>query len=172
MRTTGTLSDPKTVASSLGAGPRHFVFHPNGRWFYSLNEEASTLAFMVYDATTGSLSPVSEISTLPAGFVGTNFTSEVIVSKDGRFVYALNRLHDTIAIFSIDGTGTPTLVGEESTLGDYPRNCNIDPTGNFLYACNHRADNITTFRVDGNGRHLKFTGKYTPVGSPAIIIFL
>jgi len=169
---TGTLSDPKTFPSSPGAGPRHFAFHPNGRWFYSLNEEASTLAFMIYDATTGSLSPISEISTLPARFRGTNFTSEVIVSADGRYVYAANRLHDTIAIFSIDGTGAPTLVEEESTLGDYPRNCNIDPTGKFLYVCNHRGDSITTFRIDGGGRHLKFTGEYTAVGSPAVIIFL
>ena len=168
----GKLSDPKTVPSSPGAGPRHFVFHPNGRWFYSLNEEASTLAFLTYDAMNGSLHPVSEIQTLPPEFVGTNYTSEVIISADGRYVYALNRLHDTIAIFSIDGTGTPTLIGEEWTRADYPRSCSIDPTGNFLYACNHRGDSITTFRIDGGGRHLKFTGQYTPVGSPAVMVFL
>jgi 6-phosphogluconolactonase (cycloisomerase 2 family) len=171
-KTAGMLSDPKTFPSSLGAGPRHFVFHPNGRWFYSLNEEASTLAFMTYDARTGMLSPREEIQTLPAEFVGTNFTSEVIVSHDGKFVYAANRLHDTIAIFSIDRNGAPTLVDEEWTRGDYPRNCNIDPTGNFLYACNQRSDAITTFRIDGDGSHLKFTGQYTPVGSPAVIVFL
>jgi 6-phosphogluconolactonase (cycloisomerase 2 family) len=96
----------------------------------------------------------------------------VIVSGDGKFLYAANRLHDTIAIFSIDGTGAPTLVGEASTLGDYPRNCNIDPTGKFLYVCNHRGDSITTFRLDADGGRLKFTGQYTPVGSPAVIIFL
>jgi len=168
----GKLSDPKTFPSSLGAGPRHFAFHPNGLWFYSLNEEASTLAFMTYDASNGVLHPQAEIPTLPPEFVGTNFTSEVIVSHDGRFVYAANRLHDTIAIFSIDKTGVPTLIDEEWTRGDYPRHCNIDPTGNFLYSCNQRSDAITTFRVDGDGRHLKFTGQYTPVGSPAIIIFL
>jgi 6-phosphogluconolactonase len=168
----GTLSDPKTFPSSPGAGPRHFAFHPNGRWFYSLNEEASTLDFMIYNARNGSLQPIDEISTLPRDFVGTNFTSEVIVSHDGRFVYALNRLHDTIAIFAIDGTGAPRLIGEEWTRADYPRNCNIEPTGNFLYSCNHRGDSITTFRIEQHGRRLRFTGKYTPVGSPAVIIFL
>lgn len=168
----GTLSNPKTVKSSPGAGPRHFAFHPNGRWFYSLNEESSTLTFMTYDANTGTLDPVSEISTLPRGFVGTNFTSEVMVSENGRFIYAANRLHDTIAIFSIDGAGRPELIGEEWTGGDYPRSFNIEPSGNYMYVCNHRADAITTFRVDGNGRKLKFLGRYTPVGSPAVITFL
>jgi 6-phosphogluconolactonase len=168
----GTLSDPRTFPTSPGAGPRHFAFHPNGRWFYSLNEEASTLDFMIYDARLGSLQPVEEVSTLPSNFVGTNFTSEVIVSHDGRFIYAANRLHDTIAIFAIDGTGAPRLIGEEWTRADYPRNCNIDPSGNFLFVCNHRGDSITTFRIVSGGRRLKFTGQYTPVGSPAVIVFL
>ncbi|MEX2264903.1 MAG: lactonase family protein [Bryobacteraceae bacterium] len=171
-RANGRLSDPKTFPSSPGAGPRHFAFHPNGQWFYSLNEEASTLAFMIYNANTGSLQLVSETSTLPREFVGTNFTSEVMVSPNGRFIYAANRLHDTIAIFSIDRSGRPELIGEEWTRGDYPRNFNIDPTGNFMYVCNHRGDSVVTFRIDGNGRQLKFRDQYTPVGSPAVIIFL
>jgi 6-phosphogluconolactonase len=170
-RTNGTLVNHQTAPSSAGAGPRHFVFHPNGRWLYSINEEASTLTFMTYNASTGTLTPQTEISTLPAAFVGTNFTSEVIISKDGRFVYGLNRLHDTVAIFAIDGIGRPTLIDEEWTRGDYPRSCGIDPTGNFLYACNHRGDSVVTFRVDGDGRQLRFAG-YTAVGSPAVITFL
>ena len=168
----GTLSDPKTFSSSPGAGPRHFAFHPSNPWFYSLNEEASTLDFMIYDATVGSLQSVEEVSTLPSNFVGTNFTSEVIISPNGRFIYVANRLHDTIAIFAIDGTGAPKLIGEEWTRADYPRHCNIDPSGNFLFVCNHRGDSITMFRIDSGGRRLRFTGQYTPVGSPAVIVFL
>jgi 6-phosphogluconolactonase (cycloisomerase 2 family) len=171
-RVSGKLLDPKRFPSSPGAGPRHFAFHPNGRWFYSLNEEASTLAFMIYDANSGSLQPVDEISTLPKDFAGTNFTSEVMVSPNGRFVYAANRLHDTIAIFSISGSGRPELIGEEWTRGDYPRSFNIDPSGRFMYVCNHRGDSVVTFRIDGDGRHLRFKGQYTPVGSPAVIVFL
>src|SRR5262249_49591323 len=72
-RVNGKLRDPKNFPSSPGAGPRHFAFHPNGRWFYSLNEEASTLAFMTYNAATGVLTAVQEVATLPAAFVGTNF---------------------------------------------------------------------------------------------------
>src|SRR5262249_37708729 len=151
----GRLSNPRTFPASAGAGPRHFAFHPNGVLFYSLNEEASTLAFLKYDPTKGALEPVDETSTLPEGFVGTNFTSEVVVSANGRFLSAANRLHDSIAVFETDAaTGRPTLVGEQATRGDYPRSFSIDPTGGFLYSCNQRSDSITVFRIDGGGRKL------------------
>jgi 6-phosphogluconolactonase len=168
----GKLRTPKTFPTSLGAGPRHFAFHPNGVWFYLLNEESSTLAFMRYNASTGSLQLVEEISTLPEGFVGTNFTSEIMVSPNGQFIYAANRLHDTIAIFSIKRNGRPELIDEEWTRGDYPRSFNIDPTGDYMYVCNQRSDAVTTFKVLGNGSRLKFANRYTAVGSPAAIVFL
>jgi len=170
----GTLSphDPPYVQLPPGDGPRHFVFHPNGRWLYSLQEEASTLVTFDYDAVRGRLTPKQTVSTLPKGFTGTNFTSEVMVSRDARFVYAANRLHDSIAWFSIGGDGTLTPAGEEWTRGDYPRSFNIDPAGNFLYSCNQRSDAIAAFRVDRKTGGLTFTGQYTPVGTPAIIIFL
>lgn len=171
-RQNGKLVNHQTVPSSPGAGPRHFAFHPNGRWFYSLNEESSTLTFMTYNAATGLLTPQEEISTLPASFTGTNFTSEVIVSKDGRFVYCCNRLHNSVAIFDVEGTGKVKLIGETWTRADYPRNCNIDPTGNFMYVCHNRSDNVTTFRVNRGSGRLSFTGQYVPVGSPAVITFL
>jgi len=170
-RVNSKLTDPKNVPSSPGAGPRHFAFHPTGRFFYSLNEEASTLAFMTYDASTGTLTPAQELSTLPAAFVGTNFTSEVLVSRDGRFVYAANRLHDTIAVFAVGSSGALTRLDETWTRGDYPRNFNIEPSGKFMYVCNHRGDSITTFRLTGNGSKVTFTGMYTAVGSPAVIVF-
>ena len=170
----GTLSahDPPSVALPPGDGPRHFAFHPNGRWLYSLQEEGSTLAVFDYDATKGRLMPKQTLSSLPKGFTGTNYTSEVMVSADGKFVYAANRLHDSIGFFSISEVGTLTFVGEEWTRGDYPRSFNIDPTGNFLYSCNQRSDAITTFRINRKTGDLTFTGTYTPVGTPAIIIFL
>ena len=171
-RRNGLLHTPRTFPTSAGAGPRHFAFHPNGVWFYLLNEESSTLAFIVYTPSTGSLRLVDEISTLPEGFVGTNFTSEIMVSPDGDFIYAANRLHDTIAIFRIDRAGHPELIDEEWTRGDYPRSFNIDPSGRYMYVCNQRSDAVTTFRVEGGGRRLRFADRYTPVGSPASIIFL
>jgi 6-phosphogluconolactonase (cycloisomerase 2 family) len=166
-----TPNDPDSVALPPGDGPRHFAFHPGGRWFYSLQEEGSTLVAFDYDATRGKLTQKQTLSSLPKGFVGTNFTSEVMVSADGKFLYAANRLHDSIAWFPISATGTLTFGGEEWTRGDYPRSFNIDPTGNFLYCCNQRADAVTTFRVHRQTGALTFTGFYTPVGTPSHIVF-
>ena len=180
-RATGKLiaNNPPFVSVPPGDGPRHFAFHPNGLFFYSLQEEASTLLFYNYDAATGTLTQQQMLSTLPNGFVGTDFTSEVRVSQDGKFVYAANRLHDTISFFDVEASGRLTRVGEASTLGDYPRSFTIDPTGNFLVSCNQRSDALTTFRIraangegEGLANRLVFTGQYTPVGSPAIIVFL
>ena len=166
-------NDPAFVPVPPGDGPRHIVFHPNKRWFYSLQEEGSTLIAFDYDGATGKLTAKQTISTLPKGFTGTSFTSEVRISSDGRFLYAGNRLHDTIAFFSIDAAdGKLAFVGEEWTRGDYPRSFTIDPTGNFLYSCNQRSDAVTTFRVNRQTGRLTFTGQYTPVGTPAIVVFL
>ena len=155
-----------------GDGPRHLVFHGNGKWLYSLQEEASTVVFFLFDPETGALRPQQTISTLPPGFKGTNFTSEILISNDGRFMYAANRLHDTIAVFAIRRDGRLSYQGETSTMGDYPRHLRIDPTGTFLYSCNQRSDNIACFRINRTTGLLSFTGQYTGVGSPACIVFL
>jgi len=170
----GTLTpnDPAFASLPPGDGPRHFAFHANGKWLYSLQEEASTLVLFDLDASSGKLTARQTISTLPKGFTGTNFTSEVMVSPDGRFVYVSNRLHDSITFFSIGKEGVLSWVGEVWTRGDYPRHFNIDPTGNFLYSCNQRSDAVTTFRINRQTGDLTFTGQYTPVGTPSIIIFL
>jgi len=167
-----TPNNPPSISLPSGDGPRHFTFHPNGRWFYSLQEEASTLVTYDYDPSAGRLTAKQTISSLPKGFAGTNYTSEVMTSADGRFLYAANRLHDSIAWFSISATGTLEFAGEEWTRGDYPRSFNIDPTGNFLFSCNQRADVLTTFRVNRQSGALIFTGRYTPVGTPAAIVFM
>ena len=166
--------DPAGVSRAVvpaGDGPRHFVFHPNKRWLYSLQEEGSTLIVFDYDSTAGTLKVKQQLSSLPPGFVGTNFTSEVRISQDGRFLYAANRLHDSIAFFSIGPSGNLTFAGETWTRGDYPRSFTIDPSGNFLYSCNQRSDVITCFRVNRATGDLTFTGHYTAVGTPSIIIF-
>jgi len=170
----GVLTPTELPAISLppGDGPRHFHFHPNGRWFYSIQEEGSTIVLFDYDAATGRLTSRQTISTLPPGFAGSNFCSEILVSADGQFVYAGNRLHDSIGIFSIGSNGDLTFVGEEWTRGNYPRSFNFDPASQFFYCCNQRGDNIAVFRVDRKTGGLNFTGHYTPVGNPSSIVFL
>ncbi len=154
-----------------GDGPRHFAFHPNGRWCYSIQEEASTVILFDFDPEDGRLKARQQVLSLPAGLAGTNFTSEVRVSSEGRFLYAANRLHDSIAVFSIGTSGELTYASETWTRGDYPRSFTIDPSGNFLYCCNQRADAITSFRVNRSTGGLTFTGHYTAVGTPSVIIF-
>jgi 6-phosphogluconolactonase (cycloisomerase 2 family) len=172
--TKGTLeaNEPASVKLPAGDGPRHFDFHPNGQWLYSIQEEGSTVALFDFDPKTGSLKQRQTLSTLPPQFSGSNFCSEILLSSDGRFLYAGNRLHDSIALFSVGPRGELTYIDEEWTRGNYPRSFSIDPTHHFLYCCNQRADNVTVFRVDAKTGSLAFTGHYIPVGNPSIIAFL
>ena len=123
---------------------------------------------------------------VPPGFTGTDFTSEIRVSADGDFVYGANRLSDTIGVFLVGDDGTLTRVSHTSTLGDYPRIFTIDPSGRFMAVGNQRADNVTTFRINQVGGNpggdrgnperargsLNFTGNYTPMGSPSGMVYL
>lgn len=167
-----TANDPPAISLPPGDGPRHFHFHPNGHWFYSIQEEGSTIVLFDYDSKAGKLSSRQTISTLPTEFVGSNFCSEILVSDDGKFVYAGNRLHDSIGIFSIGSDGKLTFIGEEWTRGNYPRSFSFDPTGQFLYCCNQRADSVAVFQVDKKTGKLKFTNHYAAVGNPSHLVFL
>ncbi len=165
-------NNPDAISFPPGDGPRHFWFHPNGRWFYSLQEEASTVTLFGFISTTGELKSRQTISALPTNFTGSSFASEIVVSHDGKFLYAGNRLHDSIAIFAVGNTGELKYVGEEWTRGNYPRSFNFDPSGQFLYCCNQRADNVTCFHVDKKTGKLTFTGQYVAVGNPSMIAFV
>ena len=169
----GRLSpaDPPSVALPPGDGPRHFHFHPNGRWLYSLQEEGSTIVLFDWDGGSGRLTERQTISSLPPGYAGSNFCSEILVRGDGRFVYAGNRLHDGVAVFAVGETGELTYVSEAWTRGDYPRSFAFGPGETFFYTCNQRADNIAVFRVDRDSGGLEFTGHYAGVGNPSIIVF-
>ena len=159
------------VSLPPGDGPRHFAFHPNGRWFYSIQEEASTVAFFQYDAETGALAHRQTLSALPEGFAGTTFCSEIVAAENGRFLYGANRLHDSIATFAIRTDGMLRHLDDTPTRGDYPRHIALAPGGRFLYACNQRSDVITSFRVDQTSGSLTFTGKYQALGTPTCMVF-
>lgn len=165
-------NDPPFVSLPPGDGPRHFAFHPTGRWLYSLQEEGSTVVTFEFDADRGRLKELQTISSLPSGYAGSNFCSGIQVASDGRHVYVGNRLHDSLGIFRVNESGTLTFVGEEWTRGNYPRSFNFDPSGRFLYVCNQRADHVSVFGVDRQTGGLSFTGYYTPVGNPSAIVFL
>ncbi len=160
------------VSFPSGDGPLFFFFDTYCNLIYTLAEESSTVAFFHYDPMNGTLTLQQTISSLPKGFAGTSFASEVVISPDGRFLYAANRLHDTIAICSIDSGGKLKLLGEVSTMGDYPRHCTFDPGGNFFYVCNQRSDSITCFKANRQNGLLSLTEQYTAVGTPSMVTFL
>ena len=170
----GTLTpnDPPAAKLAPGAGPRHFAFHPNGRFAYVINELLSTVTAFAYDAATGTLTELHTITTLPADFTGTNSTAEVQVHPSGKFLYGSNRGHDSLAIFAIDAkTGRLTPVGHQPTGGEIPRNFGIDPTGQYILAANQKSDNVVVFRVDPATGRLTPTGRRITVPTPICVKF-
>jgi 6-phosphogluconolactonase len=144
-----TPNDPPSTKVAPGAGPRHFAFHPTGRYAYVINELSSTVTALRYDARQGSLASLQTVSTVPEGFDGRSTTAEVRVHPSGKFLYGSNRGHDSIACFAVDtATGKLTPIGHQSTQGKTPRNFGIDPTGSYLLAANQGTGNVVVFRID------------------------
>lgn len=165
-------NDPPYIsASSTGAGPRHFVFHPTGKTLFLINEEASTLTSYSMDQQKGTLKQLKTVSALPEDYRGTSFAAGLTLSHDGKNLYVANRLHNSIAQFSVTADGEMTAVEEIWTRGDYPRTLVLDSGGHYLYALNQRSDNITRFKVDPQNGRLTFVSGYVAVGSPSQMVF-
>ncbi|NMD82653.1 lactonase family protein [Klebsiella sp. DNRA6] len=166
-----TPNDPPFIdASSPGAGPRHFVFTPQGDGLWLINEEASTLTFYHLDKQTGLLREGKTVSTLPKEYKGTSFAAGLILSRDGKQLYVANRLHNSIAHFTVLADGSLSHQEDIWTRGDYPRTLTLDSQGQWLYVMNQRSDNITRFRVAPKDGRLTFSPDYTPVGAPSQMV--
>jgi 6-phosphogluconolactonase len=166
-----TRDDHLTVKTAPGAGPRHFAFHPNGKYAYAINEMASTVTAYAYNGK-GVLTTLGSLSTLPKDFHGENTTAEVLVHPNGRTLYGSNRGHDSIAVFSIDpASGKLTPRGQVPTQGKEPRNFAIDPTGQYLFAENQNSNTIVVFRVGADGG-LKPTSQILSCVSPVCVRFV
>jgi len=167
-----TANTPADVAVKPGAGPRHFTFSPNGRFAYLICEMGSLVVAFRYDSSAGSLTEIQTASTLPDGFTGENNSAEIEVDPSGRFLYASNRGHDSIAVFSIDDkTGKLERTQIESTQGRTPRNFAIDPTGRHLLAADQDSNRIVVFDRDSRTGKLTATGKTVDVPSPVCLLF-
>ena len=165
-------NDPPAGVVAPGSGPRHFAFHPSGRFAFVNNEMTSSVTAFKYDAEKGSLTEIHTLSTLPHEVKG-NSTAETVVHPSGKFVYVSNRGHDSIAIFTFDeSSGKLTTAGHCLTGGKTPRNFNIDPTGQFLLAANQGTNDVFTFRVNSTTGQLTATGSKIEVGSPVCVRFL
>jgi 6-phosphogluconolactonase len=153
-----------------GSGPRHMTFHPNGRFAYVVTELSNMVFTLSVNLETGALDIMQSLPLLPEDFSEVSYASAVQISHDGRFLYAANRLHDSITIFAVDkATGQLTLAGHHSTGGQYPRDFTLDPTGRFVLASNQRSDSLVLFRVNPDTGLLEDTGQTTTVGTPVCV---
>jgi 6-phosphogluconolactonase len=168
-------NDPPFAAMDPGAGPRHIAIHPSGRSVYVLQEKHMTVDAFAFDAARGVLTHKQKVSSLPDGVaVAPGFSgAEILVHPSGRFLYASNRGHDTIAAFAIDqDQGTVKLVEHAAMAGKTPRGFGIDPTGRWLLAGNQRSDTVTVFRIDPASGRLTNTGQSIAVGAPVSVAFV
>ncbi len=155
-----------------GTGPRHLAFHPSGRWLYVIGELSSTLIVYSYDANNGLLREPKALSLLPAGWEGFNKSAEVVLSADGRFIYASNRGYDSITVLRVDDdSGTVTLADQYPSGGSFPRHFALDPSGKWLVVANMNSDNLTTFRVDQESGMLVWTGQSVEIPAPVCVVF-
>ena len=170
---TVTPNDPPFAAAAPGAGPRHLDFHPSLPFVYVVNEINSTVAAYAWDRDSGALRDLQTVSTLPAGFEGAgNSCADIHVHPSGKFLYASNRGHDSIAVFRIEAaSGRLSPAGHASTQGKTPRNFALDPTGTFLFAENQNSDTIVTFRIDTESGALQPTGEVTQIPTPVCLKF-
>ena len=155
-----------------GAGPRHLIFDPTGKYAYVINELHVTVTAFAVDPNDGNLKEVQTVAALPGEPTSADSGADIHLSPDGRFLYSSNRGHDSIAAFKVDRrTGRLTLIAHESTSGKTPRNFAIDPTGAFLLVANQRSDKIVTFRRNKKSGRLSATDHTIEVPSPVCLKF-
>ena len=152
-----------------GSGPRHFVFHPNGRFAYVVNELGISVTAFAYDAAVGTLTPIQTIDSLPAELRELPSTgAEICIHPSGEFLYASTRGHDSVSAFRINPeSGRLTFVEREPIRGVHPRSINLDQSGKWLLAAGRDSNTIAVFRIDPKTGGLVFNEKI--VNSPAPI---
>ena len=162
-------SNPQTIKMGPGAGPRHLVIHPNGHWFYVLNELDNTVTLV--RKSEGKYIKDKSFSTLPIEYTEPSICADIKITIDGKFVYASNRGHNSIAIFKVNTTtGILNLVGHQSSFGDAPRNICLSPDGEFLLVANRHSNRIVSFKRDKISGLLEEADQIE-AATPACIVF-
>lgn len=157
----GLRSRPeRDIVVAGGAGPRHMVFHPNGRLAYLLNELDSTVVALAYDGQ--GFTTLQTRSALPDGFAGASKAAAIKVSEDGRFLFASNRGHDSIACFAIDPAGGAlTRLAISPLTGRFPRDFEMAPGDRVMLAGHKLSDEIGAYAFDpATGRFAPLPGAY------------
>lgn len=167
-----TPNQPPFTKAPPGAGPRHLVFHPNGRHIYVINELKNSVTRFNYATTTGTLTEQETISTLPKDFTGRSYCADLKITPNGKFLYGTNRGHDSIAAYRIGEDGRLTLLGIEPSLGKGPQNLLITGNGELLLCANMPGNNLAVFRIDAATGGLKSVGEPLAVPSPSCLRLL
>lgn len=142
----GQLTEIAAFTAPAASGPRHLVFHPNGHIAYLFGELSSDVFVLHYDQETGNFTQLQTISTLPDDYKDFNGGAAIRISKDGRFVYASNRGHNSLAVFETSNHGqTLTLIQHISVEGDFPRDFDLTPDEKHVVVANQNTDNLTLF---------------------------
>lgn len=169
---TAILSPNTETATAPGAGPRHAKFSADGRFFYVINELASTLTVYAANAASGVLTERQTVTTLPAGIAGENICAEIRLSPDERYVYGSNRGHDSLAVFSRNRTnGALSPVEIVPCGGKHPRNFALSPDGHWLLCANKDTDNLVSYRRDAATGRLTPTGHTAACPAPVCVLF-
>ncbi len=172
-RSTGKMKPAVSVSVTPGAGPRHLVFHPDGKVIYSAEEIFSTVGVLSYEKATGAIKINKDtVRSLPSSFTAYNKSADIHTDPKGKFLYMSNRGMDAIAIFSIQSDKTIKLIGQQETMGKTPRNFLVDPKGEFMFVANQDSDNIVIFRIDQSTGMLTYTGNQVKVPAPVCVQML
>jgi 6-phosphogluconolactonase len=171
----GTLTPNEPPAAELapGEGPRHIAFAPNNKFAYSVNELRSSVTAFTFDSSAGVLKAFQTVSTLPKDYRGENDGAEIHLDRTGKFLYASNRGHDSIAQFSIDqSTGRVTLVHNFPIQGKTPRDFELDPAGTHLLVAGQDTNKIVVFPINPASGQLSPAGQSVEVPSPVDLTFV
>jgi 6-phosphogluconolactonase len=167
-----TPHQPAFTPVKPGAGPRHLVFRPDGKFAYVVNELDSTVAAFAYDARSGTLKQLQTLSTLPGYYDGPNRAAEIGVHPSGKYLLASNCGHHSVVLFSIDQQkGTLTYIEDQSTYGKTPLHFGMDTPGHHLAVANRESGTILILRAPENAR-VKPGGNVVEMPSAACAVFM
>jgi 6-phosphogluconolactonase len=166
-------NEPPFTSVPRGSGPRHVAFHPTGRWAYSINELNNTISAFSFESKTGTLKSTQNITTIPDEYRGESYAAEIQVHPTGRYLYASNRGHDSLARYAVDPqTGQLRRSGHTLTGGKFPRHFTIDPAGQFLIVANQKSDQLVLFQIDPQTGDLQPSGKPITITQPVCVKLL
>ena len=171
----GSLSEAKELSLTFkpGCGPRHMTFHPNGKFAYVNTELSGEIIVLEYNSDKPEFNVLQYIPTLPEDFNGESLGSAIHITSDGKYLYAANRGHDSIAAFIINAsTGKLELISHTSTRGSHPRDFAIDPSDSFIVASNMSSNNMVSFKIDKETGELTQTNSEVVIPSPVCVKFL